>query len=105
MKQLPMKQLLWVAAVAVLMAIATSVRAQAPANTTPPPAGTNPPSASSTPSPGGDMGGAAPSSQGHTHHHAARHRHHHVHHAAAQPQDVGGTPVIRMPAGGKAVSK
>ena len=107
-----MKQLLCVAAVAAVLANAPPVRAQAPASTAPPPASMAPPSASSFPS-------TRRSPLHHTHlaHHTA---HHHALHHGSAPRvseadqlnrqelahlDVGGTPLLRMPAGGKVISK
>jgi hypothetical protein len=91
-----MKRSFRVAVVTVALAIAAPVRAQTPASTTPP-------STHSGPSP----------THSQTHHHA-------MHHAAAPRvseadqlnrqelahlQDVGGTPVLRMPSRGKVISK
>ena len=92
-----MKRSFRVAVVAVALAIAAPVWAQAPAITTPP-------SANSGPSP----------NRAHAPHHAVHH-----HHGAsrgstadqlsreelAHLQDVGGTPVLRMPSGGRVLSK
>jgi hypothetical protein len=97
-----MRDSFWVAVVAVALAIAAPVRAQQS------PASTTQPSAPPAPSPHG----------AHMHHHAVHHHRHGVHHAAAREStadqlnrqelahlDVGGTPRLTMPEGGKAISK
>ncbi len=79
-----MKQLSWVVAAAAALAIATPVRAQAAANTTPaPPQSTIPPSAYSGPSPYGTTRADPP--------------------RPSNP-DGGGSAKRRMPQGGKAIS-
>ena len=96
-----MKHSLRIVVAVAALAIAAPVRAQSPASAAPP-------NAYTVPSPPG----------AHMHHHAM-HRHRAVHHTAvrestadrlnrqelAHLQDVGGTPVLRMPVGGKVLSK
>jgi hypothetical protein len=79
-----MKQLSWVVAAAAALAMATPVRAQAPADLTPPPAYSGPSTQGATQA---DRGAPAQQSR-----------------SAAPGGDAGGSMKRRMPQGGHAIS-